>query len=112
MGQAYTQKQQYRTAEQKLKEALNKASTSEDKVTVWKQLGFVYEKTKEYENAKAAYRQAGDSAAVSRVEENQRTAEFNKEVEQEAAEIRRLQEEQDRLKEELKNLPGAKPPVR
>ena len=49
---------------------------------------------------------------MSRVEETQRTAEFNKEVEAEAAEIRRLQEEQERLKEELKSLPGAKPPVR
>ena len=63
MGQAYTQKGQYRSAEEKLNQALTKASKSEDKVTVYSQLGFVYEKQKRYDNAIAAYRSAGDAAA-------------------------------------------------
>ena len=111
MGQAYTQKQQYRSAETELKKALNKASKSADKVTVWKQLGFVYEKQKAYDNAIAAYTQAGDQAGVTRAKDNKQTAEFNKDVEAEARAIAEMKAEEERLKEQLKSLPGAKPPV-
>ncbi len=112
MGQVYTQKEQYRSAEASLKQALNKASANKDKVTVWRQLGFVYEKMKDYDDAIAAYRQAGDNAGVRRAQENQQTAQYNKQVEAEAAEIQRLQEEKKKLEEQLKNLPGSRPPVR
>jgi tetratricopeptide (TPR) repeat protein len=111
MGQAYTQKGQYRSAEEKLKQALNKASASEDKVTVWRQLGFVYEKQKRYDNAIAAYRSAGDEGGMSRAQENKDTSEFNKGVEEEAKAIAAMKAEEERLKQQLKNLPGAKPPV-
>lgn len=111
MGQAYTQKGQYRSAEDKLNQALTKATKNEDKVTIYGQLGYVYEKQKRYDNAIAAYRSAGDSNAVRRAEENKQTAEFNKDVEAEAKAIAELKAEEERLKQQLKSLPGAKPPV-
>lgn len=111
MGQAYTQKGQYRSAEDKLNQALTKASKSEDKVTVYRQLGFVYEKQKRYDNAIAAYRSAGDEGGVRRAQDNKETDQFNQDVEQEAAAIAAMKAEEDRLKEQLSNLPGAKPPT-
>jgi len=111
MGQAYTQKGQYRSAEEKLNQALTKASKSEDKVTIYGQLGYVYEKQKRYDNAIAAYRSAGDSRGVQRAEENKQTDQFNKSVEEEAKAIAELKAEEERLKQQLKSLPGAKPPV-
>ena len=111
MGQAYTQKGQYRSAEDKLNQALTKARKSEDKVTIYSQLGYVYEKQKRYDNAIAAYRSAGNDSGVRRAQENKETDEFNKGVEAEAAEIARMKAEEEKLKQELKALPGAKPPV-
>jgi tetratricopeptide (TPR) repeat protein len=111
MGQAYTQKGQYRSAEDKLNQALTKASRNEDKVTVYRQLGFVYEKQKRYDNAIAAYRSAGDDGGVLRAQENKATDEFNKDVEKETQERAAMKAEEDRLKEQLKSLPGAKPPT-
>ena len=111
MGQAHTQKRQYRSAVEKLNQALNKTSSNEDKVTVWKQLGFVYEKQKRYDDAIAAYRSADDDAGVARAQENKNTDQYNKSVEKEAKDIAKMKEEEDRLKEQLKNLPGAKPPL-
>lgn len=109
-GQAFTQKEQYRSAESILKQALDKASPGKDQVTIWKQMGFVYEKQKSYDAAIGAYQKAGDSAAVARVEENQKTAEYNKQVEDEARRIRELEEEQAKIKEQLEQLPGGPPP--
>jgi tetratricopeptide (TPR) repeat protein len=109
-GQAYTQKSQYRSAESTLKQALDKASTSRDQVTIWKQLGFVYEKQKSYAAAISAYQKAGDSTSVARVEENQKTAEYNVAVEEENKRIRELAEEQEKIKEQLEQLPGGPPP--
>lgn len=110
-GQAYTQKDQLKTAESSLKQALDKAQSRQDQVTVWKQLGFVYERQKSYDAAKNAYQKAGDSAAVTRVEENQRTAEYNQAVEEENRIIRELAEEEAKIKEQLEELPGGPPPV-
>jgi len=109
-GQALTQKGQFSTAEATLKQALGKASSSTDKVTIWKQLGFVYEKQKSYDQAVTAYKNAGDSASIARVEENRTTDQYNRQVEQENEKIRALAEEEERLKEELKKLPGGPPP--
>ncbi len=111
MGQAYTQKGQFRSAEDKLNQALTKARKNEDKVTIYSQLGYVYEKQKRYDNAIAAYRSAGDQGGVKRAQDNKETDEFNKGVEQEAAERAAMKAEEDRLKEQLKSLPGAKPPA-
>lgn len=109
-GQAFTQKDQFRSAESILKQALDKAKPGRDQVTIWKQLGFVYEKQKSYQAAIGAYQKAGDSAGVARVEENLQTAEYNKGVEAEADRIRALEEEQAKIEEELKALPGGPPP--
>ena len=110
-GQAFTQKNQLGSAESILKQALDKAGPGKDQVTIWKQLGFVYEKQKSYNAAVRAYQKAGDSAAVARVEENQKTERYNLEVEDEARRIRALEEEQAKIKEELEQLPGGPPPV-
>ena len=109
-GQAMTQKNQLASAESTLKQALDKAKPGNDQVTIWKQLGFVYEKQKSYQAAIGAYQRAGDSAAVARVQENQKTAEYNLGVEAEADRIRALEEEQAKIKEELEQLPGGPPP--
>ena len=109
-GQAYTQKSQFNSAESVLKQALDKASPGKDQVTIWKQLGFVYEKQKSYSAAIGAYQKAGDSAGVARVEENQKTEAYNKDVEAEAERIRAIEEEAEKLKQELEQLPGGPPP--
>ncbi|MDX1501154.1 MAG: tetratricopeptide repeat protein [Thermoanaerobaculia bacterium] len=105
-GQAYTALKQYASAEEALRQALEKTNEASNKVRVWKQLGFVYEKQKKYEDAIAAYQRAGDSGAVQRVEENKQTAEYNKEVEAEAERLQALAEEEERLREELKKIGG------
>lgn len=111
MGQAYTVKEQYRSADAALRKALELASASKDKATIWKQLGFVYEKQKNYDQAIVAYQRAGDSRSVQRVEENRQTAEYNKQVEEENRIIEELAAEEEKIKEELKQLPGGPPPT-
>ena len=59
----------------------------------------------------AAYQRAGDSGAVQRVLKNKETDEYNRQVEEEAAAIQRLQEEQEKIKKELEDLPGGPPPL-
>lgn len=111
IGQAYTAKQQYRSAESSLKVAIDKTRAAADQAKIWKQLGFVYEKQKAYDTAISAYQKAGDTGAVARVTENKKTAEYNKSVEEEAEQIRRLQEEQEKIRKELQELPGGPPPA-
>jgi len=110
MGQAYTQKENYSSAEQSLASATSKASSAKDKSTINSQLGFVYEKQKRYDEAIAAYRTAGDQSGVARARKNKETAEFNKAVEEENEIRRQLQEEKEKLEEELKGLPGGTAP--
>ncbi len=112
MGQAYTQKGQYSSAESQLRQALNNASTSADKATVWGQIGFVFEKTKSYDEAISAYQQAGNSAAVERVRANKETAEYNADVEAENRELEDLRREQEELEKALQSLPGSSDPPR
>jgi tetratricopeptide (TPR) repeat protein len=110
IGQAYTAKKQYRSAESALKSSLERATVSVDQVRIWRQLGFVYEAQQSYDDAIAAYRQAGDDRGVERVEENRQIAQFNQQVDSEAEQIRRLQEEQEAIRRELEELPGGPPP--
>ena len=109
-GQAYTKKEQYSSAEQSLRAALDNASSSADRTTVLSQLGFVYEKRKAYDQAIAAYRQAGNNSAADRVQKNKETDQFNSQVEAENAQIEALRAEEERLKNELQNLPGSSDP--
>ena len=110
MGQAYTQKEQYTSAETELRNALNNAKSNSDRSTIWGQLGFVFEKKKSYDDAISAYNQAGNSSAAARVQQNKDTANFNQDVEATNAEIQALREEQEALQNELKSLPGAADP--
>jgi tetratricopeptide (TPR) repeat protein len=109
-GQAYTAKQQYKSAESSLKQALDKAGSTADKQRIWKQLAFVYEKQKKFDDAILAYNQAGDSAGAQRAQENRDTQRYNQDVEAQNAELQRIQDEQERIKQELKDMPGGPPP--
>lgn len=106
IGQGYTASAEYTSASSALQQALAKTSDSKSKNRIWSQLGFVYEKTKEYEKAKAAYRQAGDSASVARVEKNQETAQYNEKVDEENKKIEEMKKEQEKIEKELEQLPG------
>lgn len=112
LGQAHTATGEYIQAERALKQALDRTNSSRDQVRIWLQLGFVYEKQKDFNQAKVAYQRAGNSAAVRRVEENQQIEEYNRQVEEEAARMKELDEERRKLEEELKELPGGGPPPR
>lgn len=107
-GQAQSIRGQYETAERTLKQALNLTSSSQNQARIWRQLGFVYEKQKEYDQAKSAYNRGGDQQSVRRVAENQRIAEENEQIEahnEQVEEIRKLKEEQQKLEEEMGDLP-------
>lgn len=106
IGTAQTATGSYNRAESALKTALSKSPSSDDQAKIWKALGFVYEKQRNFSEAKSAYQRGGDPAGVQRVQQNQETEKFNREVEQENRKIQELEEEKRRLEEELKNLPG------
>lgn len=108
MAQALTSKGNFSQAESAARRALNSASAASDKKRVWRQIGFVNEKLKRYDEAIGAYNNAGDAAGAARVAENKRIAEENQQIEAENEEIRRLEEERRRLEEELKELPGGR----
>ncbi len=110
VGQAHTAKGQYRSAESALRTALDRAGSAADQAKIWRQMGYVYEKQKNFNEAISAYRRGGDEAAAVRVDENRKISEYNQGVEQEAEEIQKLKEEQDRIKKELQELPGGPPP--
>ncbi len=112
IGQAHTAKGSYRSAESSLKQALNNTSSPQDQRQIWKQLGFVYEKQKNYNESIAFYNKAGDSGSAARVRENQETEEYNQKVQAENEQIRKLEAEKKALEDELKNLPGASNPGR
>jgi predicted Zn-dependent protease len=107
-GQAHTASAKYAEAEAALKRGLGVATQSADKARIYRQLGFVYEKLRNFEQAKTAYRSAGDAGSVARIEENERIALHNEqaaEEERKAAEIRKKMEELKELQQQ-----GAPPP--
>ena len=110
LGQAQTSLGRYPQAETSLRTALERTSDAKNERTIWGQIGFVNEKLKNYDEAKEAYRKAGQSGAIARVEENERIAAENQDIEAENARIREMEEERKRLEEELKELPGGRPP--
>ena len=112
IGQAYTAKAQYRSAESSLKTALDNTSAAADETRVWKQLAFVYEKQKNFNGAIEAYTRAGDSGGAERARENKRIADENLSIEEENRRLAQMEEEKKRLEEELKKLPGGPPPRR
>lgn len=104
IGQAYTGSDQYDKAIAPLKKAEALASKPADKRTVLQQLGFNYEKQKNFAEAIAVYQSAGDSAAVARVQKNEETAKFNKEVDAQLAEREALEREKKELEKKMKEL--------
>ena len=108
-GQANTATQQYKSAESDLKKAIDKAGGAKDKQRIWKQLGFVYEKQRKFDDAILAYNQAGDSSGAARAQENKETDQYNKDVEAKNREMEKKAREAEAIKEQLKALPGAKP---
>jgi tetratricopeptide (TPR) repeat protein len=111
-GQALTALERYPESLDPLKQALGLARAPEDQRKVYNQLGFVYEKQKNWAESIVNYEKAGNSAAVARAKQNQETDKFNADVEEHNKAIDELAEEQRKLKEELDKLPGSGPPPR
>lgn len=103
LGQAMSSAKKYTEAEAPLKKAETLAGET-DKKLVWTQLGYVYEKQKKYNQAIEAYQFAGNNGAIQRVKDNEETARFNTQVEEENARIKAMEEEARKLEEELKAL--------
>ena len=112
IGQAQTTQSKYTEAESSLKRALDRASKSQDKSRIWKQLGFIYEKQKNYAAAITAYQNGGDSAGANHARENQKIAESNKQADAEQAKIDELRKAQEELQKKLKQQGAAPPPLR
>jgi tetratricopeptide (TPR) repeat protein len=113
LGQAYTSAGQFDNAQRALQAALDKTEVADERNRIWSQLGFVYEKQRNFQQAITAYRRAGDAAGVQRVEENAAIEEFNAGVAAEEAEIARLKAEEEELERKLKELEeGEIPPLR
>ena len=111
IGQASTAKTDYSRAESALKKALEMGPPSKDQNRIWRQLGFVYEKQKRYDDAIGAYTTAGDSGGVARVKDNAEIAEHNKEADREAQEYEELKRKERELQEELERLGSGSPPA-
>ena len=106
VGQALSSTEQYTEAVPHLQQALKLAKTPDDTKSVWTQLGFVYEKQKNYTESIDAYTKAGDQAGVARVSKNQETDQYNKKVEEENARIAAAKKEAEALEAKLKELEG------
>ncbi len=110
LGQAYTSLGDFDNAVTPLTKALGQTSKPADQKNINRQLGFVYEKTKDYAQSIQYYQKAGDSAGVARVTENQEIEQFNKEADAHNQNIKELEAAAERLKEEMEALPGQGPP--
>jgi predicted Zn-dependent protease len=108
-GQAQTALGRYGDAENSLRRALQSASATADKARIWRQLGFVYEKQKNFEQAKTAYRSAGDAGAIARVEANQKIAVHNQTAEEEEKRLAELKKQQEILRQQLQGDPPPPP---
>lgn len=108
LGQAHAAKGSYDQAIGPLKTALAKPRADQKKI--WSQMGFVYEKQKNYGEAKTAYTNAGDSRGLARIQENERIAAENQAIEAQNQKIKELEEEKRRLEKEMQALPGSSNP--
>lgn len=109
MSQAQTALEQYAAAEDSLQKALAAGPSGQNERRVYRQIGFVNEKMKEYDQAKVAYTRAGDQASVQRVEENQRIAEENQRIEEHNRQVEEMKREQEALEKELEELESPPP---
>ncbi len=106
LGQAYTSNKQYQDAVAPLEKAKGMTTKPDELKTIWKQLGFAYEKQKKYSDSIDAYQKAGDQGAVARVMENQSTDRENAAIDEENKLIEEMKREAAALEEELKSLEG------
>lgn len=113
-SQAHTALGQYENAEAALKKALATGPSAQNSRRIYKQIGFVNEKLKNYDEAKVAYTKAGDQAALARVEKNMQIAQENQKISAENQRIEEMRKEQESLEKQLKDLKqgGPPPPLR
>ncbi len=108
LGQAYAASGRYTEAEAPLQTALRLASGN-NRAKVNSQLGFVYAKQKRYDEAVAAYNAAGEPGKAAGVLENKNIAAENAEADAHNEKVRQLQEQRDKLRDQLDN-PVVEPP--
>ncbi len=104
LGQAYTSNGQFQQAVAPLEKARGMTTEPDELKTIWKQLGFAYEKQKKYTQSIQAYQNAGDQGAVARVTENQNTEKANANIDAENKLIEEMKKEAQALEDELKAL--------
>lgn len=109
-GQAYTARGAYPQAVDALQKAAGKTTKGDERSRVYKQLGFVYEKQRNFDGAKAAYQSAGDEAAVARITENQKINEHNQAADAEEKKVAELKKAQEEARKALEQG-GAPPPL-
>lgn len=110
LSQAQTALGQFQAAEAALSKALDSSPSSQNEKRIYRQIGFVNEKLKNYEEAKVAYTRAGDQQSVQRVERNQEILQENQEIEAHNRQIEEMREEQEALEQELRELEEGPPP--
>lgn len=88
-SQCNTNLGQYSAAISDLQQALKIGVSGKMRTQVYNQMGFVYDKTKKYDSAITAYKNAGNTKMVASVGEKKNTAAQNVEVERERAEYER-----------------------
>ena len=111
LSQAQTATGAYAAAEATLAKLLQTDLSSENEKRAYKQVGFVHEKLKNYDEAKVAYRRAGDQASIARIERNEQIAAENQSIEEHNRQIEQMRSEQEALEEELRELEEGPPPV-
>ncbi len=112
-SQASTALGQFESAEAALKRALSTGPSAQNERRIYKQIGFVNEKLKNYDEAKVAYSKAGDQASIARVEKNMQIAQENQKISAENQRIEEMRKEQEDLEKQLKDLKqGGPPPLR
>ena len=111
-SQAQTAIGQYENAGAALKKALGTSPSAQNQRRIYKQMGFVNEQLKNYEEAKAAYTKAGDQTSLARVEKNMQIAQENQKISAENQRIEEMRKEQQDLEKQLKDLKQGGPPPR
>lgn len=106
IGQAQMKLGSFPAAARSLQEALNKTSDRSNTVKIWSQLGLVFEKQKNWDQARTAYEKAGDTESISRVNQNEETEDYNEDIEREQAEAEAIRAEEERIRRELEELEG------
>jgi tetratricopeptide (TPR) repeat protein len=104
LSQVQTAMGQFPAAEATLERALRTNPTAQNEKRIYRQIGFVHEKLKNYDAAKVAYTRAGDQASVARIEQNEAIAEQNRGIEEHNRQIDQMREEQEALERELREL--------